>query len=49
MVDPVVYIGEMRNEDNILYGIPEERERSLGRPRRKWEENFQMDLKEGRW
>jgi hypothetical protein len=37
--------GEMRNACKILFGKPEDR-RPLGRPRRKWEDNINMDLRE---
>jgi len=33
--------------DRVLVGKPEEK-RPLGRPRRRWEENIQMDLQEVR-
>jgi hypothetical protein len=39
---------EMRNEHNILVGKPEGK-RSLGRPRREWEDNARMDLREMGW
>jgi hypothetical protein len=35
----------MRNVQNILVGNPEGK-RSLGRPRRRWEDNIRMDLRE---
>jgi hypothetical protein len=38
-------MGEMRGAYNILVGRPEER-RPLGRPRRRWEDNIKMDLRE---
>jgi hypothetical protein len=38
-------MGEMRNACNILGG-KSERKRSLGRPRRGWEDNIRMDLRE---
>jgi hypothetical protein len=41
----VVRMGQMRNVYNILVGKPE-RNRLLGRPRRKWEDNISMDLRE---
>jgi hypothetical protein len=37
--------GEVRGAYNILVGRPEGR-RPLGRPRRKWEDNIKMDLRE---
>ena len=36
---------EFRNECKVLVGRPEGK-RSLGRPRRRWEDNIKMDLKE---
>jgi hypothetical protein len=44
-------MGEVRGAYNILVGRPEGR-RLLGRPRRKWEDNIKMDLREiefGMW
>jgi hypothetical protein len=41
----VARMGEVRGAYNILVGRPEGR-RPLGRPRRRWEENIKMDLKE---
>jgi hypothetical protein len=38
-------MGEMRNAYRILVGKPE-RERPLGRPRRRWVDNNKMDLRE---
>jgi hypothetical protein len=38
-------MGEVRAACNILVGRPERR-RPLGRPRRRWEDNIKMDLKE---
>jgi hypothetical protein len=38
-------IGEKRNAYRILVGKPE-RKRPLGRPRRRWEHNNRMDLRE---
>jgi hypothetical protein len=40
--------GEKRNAYRILVGKPE-REKSLGRPRHRWEDNIKMDLREIRW
>jgi hypothetical protein len=37
-------MGEVRGAYNILVGWPEGR-RSLGRPRRRWEDNILMDLR----
>jgi hypothetical protein len=45
----VARMGEVRDAYNILVGRPEGR-RSLGRPRRRWEDNIKMDLREiGFW
>jgi hypothetical protein len=41
----VAGMGEVRGAYNILVGRPEGR-RPLGRPRRRWEDNIKMDLKE---
>jgi hypothetical protein len=41
----VAYMGEVRGAYNILVGRPEGR-RPLGRPRRRWEDNIKMDLRE---
>jgi hypothetical protein len=41
----VARMGEVRGAYNILVGRPEGR-RSLGRPRRRWEDNIGMDLRE---
>jgi hypothetical protein len=38
-------MGELRGAANILVERPEER-RPLGRPRRRWEVNIKMDLRE---
>jgi hypothetical protein len=38
-------MGEVRGAYNILVGKPEGR-RLLGRPRRRWEDNIKMDLRE---
>jgi hypothetical protein len=38
-------MGEVRGAYNILVGRPEGR-RSLGRPRRRWEDKIKMDLRE---
>jgi hypothetical protein len=37
--------GEVRGAYNVLVGRPEGR-RPLGRPRRRWEDNIEMDLRE---
>jgi hypothetical protein len=45
----VVHLGEVRGAYNILVGRPEGR-RPLGRPRRGWQDNIKMDLREtGFW
>jgi hypothetical protein len=41
-------MGEKRNAYTSLVGKPEEK-RPLGRPRRRWEDNIRMDLKEIGW
>ena len=41
----VVRIKESRNAYRVLVGRPEGK-RSVGRPRRRWEDNVKMDLKE---
>jgi hypothetical protein len=38
-------MGEVRGAYNILIGRPEGR-RPLGRPRRRWEDNIKMNLRE---
>jgi hypothetical protein len=38
-------MGEMRNAYKILVG-KKEAKRPFGRPRRRWEKNFRMDLRE---
>jgi hypothetical protein len=38
-------MGKVRGAYNILVGRPEGR-RPLGRPRRRWEDNIKMDLRE---
>jgi hypothetical protein len=40
--------GEKRNAYRILVGKPEGK-RPLGRPRRKWEGNIKMDVREIEW
>jgi hypothetical protein len=44
-VGHVARMGEVRVAYNILVGRPEGR-RPLGRPRRRWENNIKMDLRE---
>jgi hypothetical protein len=44
----VARIGETRNAYRILVGKPEGR-RTLGRPRRRWVDNFKKDLREIGW
>jgi len=41
----VARMGEVRGVHRVLVGKPE-RKRPLGRPRRRWEDNIQMDLQE---
>ncbi|KAJ4434738.1 hypothetical protein ANN_23306 [Periplaneta americana] len=42
---PVARMGESRNAYRVLVGRPEGK-RPLGRPRRRWEDNVKMDLRE---
>jgi hypothetical protein len=39
-------MGAVINAYNICYGKPEGK-RPLGRPRRRWDDNISMDLREG--
>jgi hypothetical protein len=41
-------MGEKRNGYRILAGKPEGK-RPLGRPRRRWEDNIRIDLREIEW
>jgi hypothetical protein len=41
-------MGETRNAYRILVGKPEKKRR-LGTPRRRWVDNFKMDLSEIEW
>jgi len=41
----VARMGESRGVDRVLVGKPEGK-RPLGRPRRRWEDNVKMDLRE---
>jgi hypothetical protein len=41
-------MGKMRGAYRALVGKPEGR-RPLGRPRRRWEDNIKMDLREVGW
>ena len=41
----VARMEQSRNEYRVLVGKPEGR-RPLGRPRRRWEDNIEMDLRE---
>ena len=41
-------MGERRGVYRVLVGKPEGK-RSLGRPRRRWEDNIKMDLQEVGW
>jgi hypothetical protein len=38
-------MGERRNVYRVLFGRPEGK-RPLGRPRRRWEDNIKMDIRE---
>jgi hypothetical protein len=44
----VAHMGEVRGAYNFLVGRPEGR-RPLGRPKRRWEDNIKMDLREIRF
>jgi hypothetical protein len=44
----VAHMGEKRNACRILVGNPEGK-RPIGRPRRRWENNIRMDLREIGW
>jgi len=44
-VGHVVHIGKRKVTYRVLVGKPEGN-RPLGRPRRRWEDNFKMDLQE---
>ena len=41
-------MGEGRGVHSVLVGTPEGK-RPLGRPRRRWEDNIKMDLREVGW
>jgi hypothetical protein len=41
-------MGDMKNECNILFEKSEEK-RQRGRPRRRWEYNIRMDIREIGW
>jgi hypothetical protein len=41
-------MGTMRNTYKIMVGNPEGK-RPLGRPRRRWDDNIKMDLRENGW
>jgi hypothetical protein len=41
-------MGQKRGAYRVLVGKPEER-RPLGTPRRRWEDNIKMDLREVGW
>ena len=45
LAGPVACMGERRDVYRVLVGKPEGKRR-LGRPRRRWEDNFKMDLQE---
>jgi hypothetical protein len=42
-------MGEMKSIHIFLVGNPEGSNRQLGRSRRRWEDNFRMELKETGW
>ncbi|KAJ4447311.1 hypothetical protein ANN_09315 [Periplaneta americana] len=42
----VARMGESRNTYRVLVGRPEGKKKPLGRPRRRWEDNIKMDLRE---
>jgi len=44
----VTRIGPKRNADRVLVEKPQ-RNRPLGRPRRRWEDNIEVNLKEKTW
>jgi hypothetical protein len=44
-VGHVAHIGEGRDVYGVLVGMPEGK-RPLGRPRRRWDDNIKMDLRE---
>jgi hypothetical protein len=44
-VGPVVPMEKGRGDYRVLFGRPEGK-RPLGRPRRRWEDNIKMDLRE---
>jgi hypothetical protein len=44
-VGHVTCTGEMRNPYKMLFGKPEGK-RTIERPRRKWEDNIKMDIRE---
>jgi hypothetical protein len=48
MVGACSTYGERRGSCRVLVGIPEGK-RPLGRPRRRWEDNIKMDLREVGW
>jgi len=48
LVGHVIRIGETKNVFTILCGKPKGK-RLLGRSRRRWEDNFRMDLMELEW
>jgi hypothetical protein len=47
-VGHVAFMGEIRNACNILVRKAEGK-RPLGKPRRRWEDNIRMDLRETGW
>ena len=48
MAGHVARMGESRGAYRVLVGQPEGR-RTLGRPKRRWEDNIKMDLRGAGW
>jgi hypothetical protein len=48
LVQHVACVGDTRNAYKILVGKPEGK-RPFGRPRRRWEDNIRLDLREIGW
>jgi len=48
MAGHVAHMGERRGVCRVLVGKPEGK-RPLGRPRRRWKSNIEMDLQEVEW
>ena len=47
-LEHVAHMGQMRGAYRVLVGKPEKK-RSLGRSRRRWEDNIKMHLQEVAW